>query len=553
MAKHNEVYRNLSRRDLFKFGSVAAASVAATGALASCAPQKADSASAGSSGAAKGTTIAAGHGREGLPAFLVQPDPIKDIAETKDFDVVVIGAGAAGVPAALSAQEAGASVALIQKENQAISQGNSGSGIDLATSDPADIANLVSQLIKDSQHRPNRKLVELWANNSGEAVKWVIEKAKEGGATVIDQGNVQHMPLIKKMGYNMNFVTSFFGPKPLTTGDGMRGLATTAEKEGVQIFYSHEAKQLVKDSSGKVTGVIAHSKNGNVQFNAKKGVIVATGDYQNNEEMSNYYQPDLKNFTRKQSNKTGDGHRMVIWAGGKMEDLAHTKMLHDFDAGPASMCDMPFLAVKNDGTRFVNETVEMSLLNNYLRSEADQGWYTQIFDADYMTKAADWPGKLVDPEALKVYMPEENVKREGVFEDLVRTFKADTLEELAKKLEISDTAAFTASVKRYNEMAAAGKDEDFGVPSKYLKPIDTPPFYGIHRWVRISAICSGVDINEKHECLTPEGEVIENLYAIGNCAGHFYGGIDYPLTVFGLSLGRCYTEGYVIGRMVAQK
>ena len=42
-------------------------------------------------------------------------------------------------------------------------------------------------------------------------------------------------------------------------------------------------------------------------------------------------------------------------------------------------------------------------------------------------------------------------------------------------------------------------------------------------------------------------------YAIGNCSGHFYGGIDYPLTVFGLSLGRCYTEGYVIGRMVAEK
>ena len=73
------------------------------------------------------------------------------------------------------------------------------------------------------------------------------------------------------------------------------------------------------------------------------------------------------------------------------------------------------------------------------------------------------------------------------------------------------------------------------------------------RQVRMSAICSGVDVNAKHECLTPEGEVIENLYAIGNCSGHFYGGIDYPLTVFGLSLGRCYTEGYVIGRMVAEK
>ena len=62
-----------------------------------------------------------------------------------------------------------------------------------------------------------------------------------------------------------------------------------------------------------------------------------------------------------------------------------------------------------------------------------------------------------------------------------------------------------------------------------------------------------MDVNADHQCLTPEGEVIEGLYAIGNCAGGFYGGIDYPLTVFGLSLGRCYTEGYVIGRMVAEK
>lgn len=554
MAKKNSSIEagGISRRDLFKFGGVAAAGIVSVGALSSCAPKATGSTGESGSATTGAETISAGHTREGLPSFLASPEAVTNIKETKDFDVVVIGAGAAGVPAALSALEAGASVALLQKESQAICQGNSGSGIDLSASDPADVANLVSQLLKDNQHRPNRALVELWAQNSGEAVKWVIEKAKEGGAQVIDQGNEQHVPLIKKMGYNVNFVTSFFGPKPLTAGDGMRGLAATAEKEGVNIFYSTAAEQLVQDG-GKVTGVIAKGKDGYVQFNASKGVIVATGDYQNDEEMSNYYQPDLKNFTRKQSNKTGDGHKMVLWAGGKIEDIAHTKMLHDFDAGPASMCDMPFLAVKNDGTRFANETTEMSLLNNYLRSEADQGWYSQIFDADYMTKAAGWPGKLVDPEALKVYMPEENVERKGVFEGLVRTFKADTLEELAKKLEITDTAAFAASVKRYNELAAAGKDEDFGVPTQYLKTIDTPPYYGIHRWIRVSAICSGVDVNENHECLTPEGAIIENLYAVGNCAGGFYGGIDYPLTVFGLSLGRCYTEGYVIGRMVAEK
>jgi fumarate reductase flavoprotein subunit len=96
--------------------------------------------------------------------------------------------------------------------------------------------------------------------------------------------------------------------------------------------------------------------------------------------------------------RTGDGFAMAYWAGGVIEPIGHTKMLHDFDAGPASMCDMPFLAVNREGKRFVNETVEMSLLNNYLRSAKDAGHYCQVFDANYMTQAASWPGKLVPPE-----------------------------------------------------------------------------------------------------------------------------------------------------------
>lgn len=361
----------------------------------------------------------AGHLRNGIPSFLIKPEPITDIAETYDYDVVVVGAGAAGVPAALSAREAGASVALLQKQSMAVSQGNSGSGIDLTTSDPADVQNLVSQLIEDSQHRPNRNLVELWAMNSGEAVKRVIEKSLLHNAPVIDQGNQQHNPLIQRMGYHINFVTSFFGPKPQTTGDGMRALAEIAADEGVEIYYSTPGVQLVQDDSGAVTGIIARREEDGtyLQFNATKGVIMTTGDYQCDEEMLRYYQPDMTNFTQKQQGKTGDGHKMVVWAGGKIEDLAHTKMLHDFDAGPASMGDMPFLAVKQNGKRFVNETVEMSLMNNYLRSKEGSGWYSQIFDSNYMTACAEWPGALVDPEGLCVYMPEEDVERTGVFPD----------------------------------------------------------------------------------------------------------------------------------------
>ena len=542
-----------TRRDMFKISGLAAAGLGGAALLSACSPSGSGSPSAGGEtpAASTGTTTVAGHSREGLPSFLAAPEPITDIADTKDFDVVIVGAGASGVPAAITAREAGATVALIQKEATAISQGNTATGILLDTSDEAGVEAVVSRLLKDHQYRGKREQVELWAKNSGEAIKWVLDLATAEGAQVSDT-TMKWTAAIKEVnGYPMDYLSIDFGPKPYNTGNGMRVLADYAAAQGVEIFYNTEAKQLVGDAAG-VTGVIAEGPDGTVQFNASKGVILATGDYQNDDDMMAYYLPDLANLGRKQMNKTGDGHKMAVWAGGAIEDITHTKMLHDFDGGPGSMADMPFLAVKQDGTRFCDETLGMSLMNNFLRSEADQGDYNQIFDSNYMTAAAEWPGKLFDPEAIKVYMPEEDVEKVGVFEDQIGTFKADTLEELATKLGITDTAAFVKSVERYNECVAAGKDLDFGKEGKWLTAIDTPPFYGIHRHVRVSAIVSGVNVGPNMEVLAAEtGEAIPGLFAIGNTAGNFYGGVDYSMYMPGLSLGRAHTQGYVTGTYVA--
>ena len=542
-----------TRRDMFKISGLAAAGLGGAALLSACSPSGSGSPSAGGEtpAASTGTTTVAGHSREGLPSFLAAPEPITDIADTKDFDVVIVGAGASGVPAAITAREAGATVALIQKEATAISQGNTATGILLDTSDEAGVEAVVSRLLKDHQYRGKREQVELWAKNSGEAIKWVLDLATAEGAQVSDT-TMKWTAAIKEVnGYPMDYLSIDFGPKPYNTGNGMQVLADYAAAQGVEVFYNTEAKQLVGDAAG-VTGVIAEGPDGTVQFNASKGVILATGDYQNDDDMMAYYLPDLANLGRKQMNKTGDGHKMAVWAGGAIEDITHTKMLHDFDGGPGSMADMPFLAVKQDGTRFCDETLGMSLMNNFLRSEADQGDYNQIFDSNYMTAAAEWPGKLFDPEAIKVYMPEEDVEKVGVFEDQIGTFKADTLEELATKLGITDTAAFVKSVERYNECVAAGKDLDFGKEGKWLTAIDTPPFYGIHRHVRVSAIVSGVNVGPNMEVLAAEtGEAIPGLFAIGNTAGNFYGGVDYSMYMPGLSLGRAHTQGYVTGKYVA--
>src|SRR5699024_5293891 len=244
---------------------------------------------------------------------------------------------------------------------------------------------------------------------------------------------------------------------------------------------------------------------------------------------------DTINLENKRTGRTGDGHKMIVWAGGKIENIGHTKMCHDMDSGP--MWDLPFLRVKMNGRRFCNETLEMAVMCNYLLSKEDTGFYCQVFDSEYMEKAKDFPWALTDPESLKNFMPQEKIDHQGVNPELIATFKADSLEELADLLEIKDKDTFLKTVEHYNEMVKAGEDTEFGVPAKYLTTIDKPPYYGIHKHIRLTHADSGVEVNGQLQCLTPDGDVIPGLYAAGNVAGNFYGGNDYPLTIGGLNLG----------------
>lgn len=483
-------------------------------------------------------------------AFFKKPDPITVIKDVKQYDIVVVGAGSPGVPCALKAAELGAKVAIVQKLKSAMAGGNFGAGVLLDKSDPYDVVRLVTLLEASADHRAKRGLIEMWANHSGEAVSWVIEQAKLAGAQVKDMGTPVHTALLKKHGFKIEFTTCVFGPKPYNTGQGMKALCKLAEERGIDIYYGTPGEQLVQDETGRVIGVIAKSPDGYIQLNGSKGVVLATGDYANNDEMMHYYMPDMDNLKRKRFGYDGDGHKMIAWVGGRMENVGHTKMAHDMDAGPASMMDSPYLRVKLNGKRFCDEALGMDLMNCYLTSKEDEGHYCQIFDRDYMEQAKRLGLGYEDFESIKKWMPEEDVEHTGVVPGLIATFKADTLEELAAKLKIKDVPAFLATVKRYNEMAADGRDVEFGVAKENLCPVLKPPFYGIHRHIRFTVSCSGMVVNERMQVVDDDDKTIEGLYAAGNLAGHFYGSTDYPLDVFGLNLGHNYTQGYVIAKEI---
>jgi succinate dehydrogenase/fumarate reductase flavoprotein subunit len=585
---------NESRRNFLK---TAAASSAGIGILsiAGCAPRVASketpapAEAAGAAAAVPATNVPEPLTLAEFKDSTVELDPITKFAGEVTADIVVVGAGAAGVPAAISAAEGGSSVVVLQKQNTAVSQGNCGSGLIIDESDVEGLLRYVQHTNSLNNWRSDTELLKAYVMNSGEAVNWLYDRARLNG-TSAEKPNDKGLFMYLNTSADFTGVwtdkrfTSYdygkakthmyapwMGPKPNNAGTFLSYVldeAVTEFKGRLKVYYNTPGVQLIQ-KDGKVVGVVGKLSDGTyVKFNATKAVILATGDYQNNASMVKHWCPDVAEFDKKQFQKTGDGHLMAITAGAVMENLGHTKMLHDFDAG--LMYEEPFLYVNMKGQRFCNEFTGFVYMNDLMVHQdiykggknyedpdrGSRGWYCQIYDSTYMKNEAF--DALVPPEVMEKYMPEitneqyeashKGAKRAGVFPSLIDTWRADTLEELAKKLGIEDVDAFMASVKRYNELCEKGVDEDFAKDAKWMNPIKTGPFYGIRRHLRISALCSGVYINANGQALDASKKPIDGLYCVGNLGGQFYGGADYPFHATGLSLGRCYTFGRIAGK-----
>ena len=512
-----------------------------------------------------------------------------------DYDVVVVGAGAAGVPAAGWAAELGAKTALLQKEATVVSQGNCGSAIIKSRSTEAGIAKWIHHTNGLCDWRADVKQLKMYAEHSEEAMIWFWNRAgftKEteyGDGSKVDS-NKDSAKLLNDGDKLCAFISTsgdftgtwrdrensyeygddhcyfwapWVGPKPLNVGNALRKIVDRMNEENpdFNVFYSTPAVKLVKEN-GKVTVVIGKNAEGEyIKFNASKAVILATGDYTNNSAMVKHWCPDIDEFDKKQFGKTGDGHILAMSAGAKMENTGHTKMMHDFDS--ALMWEEPFLYLNMKGERFTNEYTGFVYMGNILKYQpaykgnmldeehkesGSKGWYCTIYDSDYM----DWPndefvsGK-VPPAVMEKFIPGAVENPQGVFKNLIDLHRADTLEELAKELDIPYDA-MKASIDRYNELCDKGCDTDFGKPAKYMHKIEKAPFWGARKHIRVSAEVSGVIVNEYGQALDKDGEIIPGLYCAGNLGGPFYGGNDYPFHQTGLSLGRCYTSGMVTAK-----
>ncbi len=459
-------------------------------------------------------------------ASAVELDPITDFAKEITVDVVVCGAGAAGVPAAVRALDLGATVAVLQKEAVAVSQGNCSSCIVKSESTEAGLKKWLTFATAVNCWRNNRKLLEAYVDRSEEAIRFLVAKGglteeneyknEKYGFSIYQYSN-DPFTGVKHDGtqtYDFGEDTvgiygPWFGPKPNNYGTLVSAILKEAQEEygdKLQCFFNTPVVQLLKDADGAIVGCVGKNLDGNyIKVNAKS-VILATGAYENNATMVRRFCPDIEKFDKKVVHRTGDGNILAIEAGGCMEPVAHSRVMHDFDAG-LMWDEPPYLIVNMDGERFIDEEVDMAYISNALRwqpgykgenmdpehqDSGSLGWYCQIYDNDYMSYANAGVPDFVMARYLKEGPAEDHV---SVFPELIDTFKADTIEELAEKLGLP-VEKTVETFKRYNELCEKGEDVDFGKPAKYLHAFKTAPFWGTRRHIRCSSITAGVLTDE---------------------------------------------------------
>lgn len=533
----------LNRRDFLKGSAVGMAAAATIGALG-CSPSPADSTNG--TGGTETSSLPGILDGEDINNSVVEIDPISDFSEEHSFDIIVVGAGTSGLPAVLTALEEGASVACIQKESAPVSQGSSSTGMLLDKSTDQGLLRFMQVFREKCEYRVNWNLLKTYVYHSGEAMMWMHKISEEAGyppyKTIYEDVSYEENGNIVKL-------TNRFGPKPENNNNLIEKLAELAAGKGAEFFYSTPAVQLITDNES-VVGVVGKTNEGNyIRFNAAKAVILATGDYQNNDTMVEKYSPDLVNFARKQINKTGDGHIMSMMIGAQMCGVNHSHQMHDGDTGP--MRNEPFLAVDLQGERFMNEEIGMSNWNMGLRNNPyPAGEFCHIFDSNYQDYVEEWGGKPASEKEILAHVPGSGVSAEegglsdGRMDGLIATYQADTLEELAKKLDIP-ASALTKSVEHYNDLCALGEDLDYGKQVRYMKAINTPPYWGVRRNIRITAICCGITVDENYQVLNEEKEPIPGLYSVGFTAGDICGSVEWSTYVVGMSNGTCMTSGRI--------
>lgn len=420
-------------------------------------------------------------------------------APRETVDVLVIGAGSAGLNAAIAAKRAGAKVVLLEKHSFAGGNSMLAAGGYNAVGTPQQakkgIKDSVDLYIKDTMKGGRGKndpaLVKILAEESAAGVKWLedmgadLSDVKRSGGATVDRTHRPHGGMT-------------VGPHIV---DVLRAEAT---KEGVGARVNSRAVKLLLDKDYKIAGAIVHGKHSGYYKIAAKAVVLATGGYGQNKQMIAVYRPTFKDMTSSNNvTSTGDGILMALNIGASMTDIdwvqAHpTVGLDSRILISETVRGVGAIMVNVKGARFVNELTTRDRASDAILHQPERrAWL--VFDSDLYKSA-----KMVRG-----------------YDHLGMLKKADTLAELAKLCGM-DAKTLEQTAKDYNSYRKAGKDKAFGRPDMPLG-LEKAPFYAVAVAPGIHHTMGGVAITPESEVLDIQSRPIPGLYAAGEVTGGVHG------------------------------
>lgn len=592
---------NVTRRNFLSGAALVSAAIAGAG-LAGCAPQSAaPAASSSSAGETLGATGAAnstvGFDGTASPPWLGEAPAISDdqVEEELTADVVVVGLGAAGVPAARAAAEAGAKVVCLESSShlnsvasdmaifggQTQAQWGRGDGF-------LDKKMVVNMHMEECSHHVSQSIISRYYDESGAALDWFVGASKnlymapESYAEIPTDAQANYMfPYMYPVPETYDYTKEDLPCYP--TSVGFSSLATVmadnlqaAVDAGAEVRYSTKGVELILNDEGAVAGIYAQAagSDGYLKITAPS-VILATGDYLGNEDMMKFYAPecvenginilsidldDEGNYTN-----VGEGHKMGAWAGAAIEQW-HAPMIHHMGGGAGAdgrgvIGNNGYLWLNLRGKRFMNEDLPGQQLENQVELQPQRKAY-QFFDASWPEQLAYFPAAhgvacIYRDEPLPEYTASGlriNVRTPADIDAAVeegRCLRADTIDELLGMIEGMDVETAKASIERYNELARAGEDTDFFKSPQRLFALENGPFYAAECGCALTlGNLGGLESDEDCHVYNTDRELIPGLYAAGATQGGRFA-VQYPISLKGLSCGMCMVYGKIAGENAA--
>ena len=449
-------------------------------------------------GAVKKAMRAAGADMNAFPDKKEEPVAEKKNEELKT-DIVIIGAGGAGMTAAINAKQAGKDVILLEKMPYAGGNTTKATGgmnaAETHYQAEQGIDDSVEQFVEDTMeggHNINdRDLVETMAENSAEGIDWLdsigapLPKVSfSGGAT-----NARIHAPEDGSGVGAYLVTS---------------MLKKVNELGIDVMYNTKATELISQD-GTVTGVKAESHDTNYTINAK-AVILATGGFGNNEDMIVQYREDLKGtVTTSAPGITGDGLVKAEEVGADLVDIDQIQ-LHPTVEQKTSMLITESvrgdgaILVNQDGKRFTDELLTRDVVS---AAELEQpGSYAYI---------------IFDQRLREGLKATEKYISTGI------TVEGETIEDLAEKIDV-DPKTLAETLSNWNKYVADKNDPDFGRTTGMEMDLSQAPYYAIKIAPGIHHTMGGVHIDTSAKVIDTDGNAIPGLFAAGEVVGGVHGG-----------------------------